>query len=289
MEPAPFHSGERDAQSRAGFTVERAPIRNFMPNQHRAFFAARPFLLIAGMADDGALAATVLAGLPGFLSSPDARSLHVEAASRQDDPFFALMTPGLPVGALGIDFATRRRNRVNGRMGAVTASGFAIDVEQSFGNCPKYIQPREIEPMFWSSLRLSNSVERLAGLDDAARRLMGEADTFFVASSSGPAPLEHGGVDVSHRGGPPGFVRVDGDRLIVPDFSGNRYFNTLGNFLRHPWAALLFIDFATGDLLHLSGLVALDWRPAEDHEGAARSWRLDVQAGWRRRAAKRLG
>ena len=68
-----------------------------------------------------------------------------------------------------------------------------------------------------------------------------------------------GGVDVSHRGGPPGFVRVDGDVLTIPDFSGNRYFNTLGNLLGSPRAAVLFLDFAHGDLLHLQGTTEIRW------------------------------
>ena len=38
-------------------------------------------------------------------------------------------------------------------------------------------------------------------------------------------------MDISHRGGRPGFVRVDGDVLTIPDFRGNRYFNTLSNLL----------------------------------------------------------
>ena len=61
------------------------------------------------------------------------------------------------------------------------------------------------------------------------------------------------GADISHRGGRPGFVRVDGDVLTIPDFRGNRYFNTLGNLIAEPRASLLFVDFETGDLLQLQG------------------------------------
>jgi hypothetical protein len=64
------------------------------------------------------------------------------------------------------------------------------------------------------------------------------------------------------RSGLPGFIGIEGKRLRIPGFAGNRYFSTLGNFLLHPLAALLFIDFAPGDLLHLTGVAAVDWASA---------------------------
>jgi hypothetical protein len=127
-------------------------------------------------------------------------------------------------------------------------------------------------------------VERLAELDDAARVLIGDSDTFFVASRS-RAVIDAGGLDMSHRGGRPGFVAVQGDTLVIPDFRGNRYFNTLGNLLGEPRAGLLFVDFASGDLLQLQGRVAIDWHPASGPSGAERLWRVEIERGWRRRAA----
>jgi predicted pyridoxine 5'-phosphate oxidase superfamily flavin-nucleotide-binding protein len=114
-------------------------------------------------------------------------------------------------------------------------------------------------------------------LDDAARRVIEGADTFFVASRS-RSGLGGGGLDMSHRGGLPGFVAVQGDTLVVPDFRGNRFFNTLGNLLGDPRAGLLFVDFASGDLLQLQGTVTIDW-------GEPRRWRLAVERLWRRPGA----
>ena len=94
-----------------------------------------------------------------------------------------------------------------------------------------------------------------------------------------------GGVDISHRGGRPGFIAVDGDTLTIPDFHGNHYFNTLGNLLLDPRAALLFVDWSTGSLLHLSGRVDILWDTTQDFRGAERLWRLHVTSGWRRHAA----
>ena len=237
------------------------------------------------MAANGSLAATVLTGEPGFIASPDPQVLRIKGLPDRRDPFSALLAEGAPVGMLGIDFATRRRNRVNGRILSVSRSGFTAAVEQSFGNCPKYIQARRITAAPADAKARRSDIEFFAGLDGEARDLIGSADTFFVASSSGPGATANGGIDISHRGGLPGFIGISGNRLRIPDFAGNRYFNTLGNFLRYPEAALLFIDFASGDLLHLTGTAAVDWEPAASAHGTERYWTLDVRTAWRRRGA----
>ena len=127
--------------------------------------------------------------------------------------------------------------------------------------------------------------EPLTGLDGPARRTIAGADTLFVASRAREGLA--GGADLSHRGGWPGFVRVEEDALDVPDFPGNRYFNTLGNLLGDGRASLLIPDFGTGDLLVLQGMVEIDWtaRAGRDLPGVERSWRLHVVRGWRRTGA----
>lgn len=277
-----FHAGELRAQALAGVSASGAAIREFMPEQHRTFFAALPFLLLASTDDDGWPVATLLAGAPGFVSSPDQRSLRIEAAAGAPDPVRALLRPGRPVGLLGIDFNSRRRNRANGIVCEAGPDALDIAVTQSFGNCPKYIQPREVR-VTPASARPAATLSPLAGLDGQARALISTADTFFVATSAGQAGERPGGVDMSHRGGAPGFVKIAGDTLVCPDYAGNRYFNTLGNMLLEPRAALLFIDFSNGDLLHLQGRSEIVWR-AEDNQdfpGAERLWRFRVERGWR--------
>jgi len=285
-ESDPFHLGERLAQERVGIRMRMAArggaaIRSWMPDQHRSFFAALPFVLIATTDRDGWPGGTVLEGPPGFVSSPDPRTLHI-VTRETNDPVASRLVKGAGVGILGIDLATRRRNRVNGRITDVSRDGLDIAVEQSFGNCPRYIQSREIVPT--GSVATGARPERLAGIDAQARHLIAASDTFFVASSAGDA------ADISHRGGRPGFVRTDGDTLTIPDFSGNHYFNTFGNFLLSPRAGLLFIDFARGDLLHLSGTVEIVWDTDEVRQfaGAERLWHVRVSHGWRRRNALAL-
>lgn len=276
-----FHAGELRAQALAGVNVSGAAIREFMPEQHRSFFAALRFLLLATVDDAGWPVPTLLTGAAGFVSSPDQRSLRIEAAAGAPDPVRALLRPGRPVGLLGIDFNSRRRNRANGIVCAAGAETLDIAVTQSFGNCPKYIQPRALRVT--SASARPAAVGTLAGLDSQARALISTADTFFVATSSGQAGGRPGGADMSHRGGAPGFVRIAGDTLVCPDYAGNRYFNTLGNMLLEPRAALLFIDFSNGDLLHLQGRSEIVWR-AKDHQdfpAAERLWRFRIERGWR--------
>jgi hypothetical protein len=286
MTASPFHPDELDAQARAGKGAAGAGIRAFMPDQHRAFFALLPYVFVATTDAEGWPLATMLTGEPGFMHASDPTTLRIDALPAAQDPAADRLAEGQEIGILGLDLATRRRNRANGAIAGRDAAGLTLAVRQSFGNCAKYIQRRAVAP----SPSAPAAAEALAGLDPAARALIGEADTLFVASRSRPEAGAAGGVDVSHRGGRPGFVRVDGDALVVPDFAGNGYFNTLGNLLGEPRAALLFIDFASGDVVQLQGRVAIDWdaHAPELVAGAERQWRFEVVRGWRRRAAVAL-
>ena len=276
-----FHPGEHAAQAHAGAIRATAPIRAWMPDQHRAFFGLLPFLPVATAGAGGAPIATILTGSPGFISSPDPNTLHVAAQVDRHDPAAAYLLAGAPVGLLGIDLATRRRNRANGWVRTTDPDGLTIHVNQSFGNCPQYIQTR-----LWQDRPAApGPAEHLTGLDSAARAMIAGADTFFVASSSGAGAGAMGGFDISHRGGRPGFVQIAGDTLTIPDFHGNGYFNTLGNLLLDPRVALLFVDWSDGTLLHIEGRADIRWNDAGGFPGAERIWGLTVTGGWRRPGA----
>ncbi len=274
----PFHAGERAAQARAGFAPRAAAIRDWMPDQHRLFFAALPFLLAATADGDGWPIATILAGEPGFVASPNATTLRIAATPDGGDPAAPWFKPGAAIGLLGIDLATRRRNRANGVIADIAGGALTVAVEESFGNCPQYIHIRDIAAVH-ADPRPTEPMDRL---EEATRDAITAADTLFVATTGGDE-----GVDISHRGGRPGFVRVDGDTLTIPDFAGNRYFNTLGNMLLDPRAALLFPDFTSGDVLLVQGRTEIVWDVPESERlaGAERLWRLTVTRAWRRRGA----
>jgi uncharacterized protein len=284
-----FHSGERQVQARAGVQArmeEIGPrvIRDYMPDQHRDFFAQLTFLIAGTVDRTGQPWASPLAAPPGFIQSPSPTELIVNAQPLTGDPLAATLVSGAAIGLLGIEPHTRRRNRLNGVVGSVGASGFSVQVQQSFGNCPKYIQAREARYVSRAP-GAEPAVCKTNALDAAARRMIMAADTFFIATAYAGNPQETeeasraAGVDVSHRGGKPGFVRADADgTLTVPDFFGNFFFNTLGNIAINPRAGLLFIDFETGDLLYLAVTAEIIWSGADlaSFAGAQRLLRFAV-------------
>ena len=255
-----------------------------MPDQHREFFAQLP-LLVAGTVDaQGQPWASVLAGPPGFVDSPDPRQLVVRAQPFPHDPLAETLGVGSPIGLLGIEPHTRRRNRLNGHVVRCDTAGFTVHVDQSFGNCPKYIQARK--PEFVARGGAAPTARRLDALDEPARALISRADTFFIATAhplAAPSDRPAFGVDVSHRGGKPGFVRVDGSSITVPDFLGNFFFNTLGNLALNPSCGLLFMDFENGDLLYLAarGEVVAQGPELAAFAGAQRLLRLQVVSALR--------
>ena len=284
----PWHRGELLAQALAGVdpahALRVAPfLRDHLNEQHAAFYPRLPFLVAGAVDADGRPWATLLEGLPGFLSVPDAHHLDVRAQVADDDPARPGLVAGGAVGLLGIELPTRRRNRLNGRISAATEGRLTVEVDRAYGNCPRYIHTRELD---WVVAR-PEAAQVLDVLDDDARSAIRGAGMFFVASYVDDAGGRQ--VDVSHRGGRPGFVDVDGDVLTIPDFPGNRFFNTLGNLVANPRAGLVFPGFESGDLLQVSGAaeVLFDRPSAADFEGAERFWRVRVERVVRRRGALR--
>jgi hypothetical protein len=285
--PSPWHSGELAMQSLVGVREQLAElgprvIRDYMPEQHRNFFEQLPFLITGSLDPAQQPWASVLAAPKGFAHAPDEHHLRIDALPTADDPLADTLVPGAPIGLLGIEPHTRRRNRMNGVLAQADAQGFAVEVRQSFGNCPKYIQARE--PVYVDATRAAPAARRTERMGAAARRIVSAADTFFIATTH----LASRTVDVSHRGGRPGFVRQDEDGMLtVPDFIGNSFFNTLGNIVLEPRAGLLFIDFDTGDLLQLAVTAEVVWDgPAlAAFGGAERLLRMQVVSVLHRPAA----
>lgn len=281
-----FHAGELAIQERAGGLVQAATlgrrgIRDYMPEQHRQFFAQLPFVLVGSVDRSGQPWASVLAGRPGFMHSPDPHTLRIDVRPLPEDQLDANLHAGARLGMLGIELPTRRRNRLNGEVTALDPAGFSVSVIQSFGNCPRYIQGREAVFVDAPGRPQLDEHERLS---EADRALIEAADTLFIASNAA-APANapdtpSAGADVSHRGGRPGFVRVeDVNTLVFPDFNGNSLYQTLGNLHLDPRAGLLFIDFTSGDLLQLCCTTTLVWDGPElrAFAGAERLLRLRVE------------
>ncbi|HEX7388194.1 MAG TPA: pyridoxamine 5'-phosphate oxidase family protein [Castellaniella sp.] len=280
---SPFHNGEDEVHDRLGIRtaieqqVRRAGIRDYLTDQHREFFPQLPYLAIGRLDADGQPWASLRYGVPGFVHSLDAHTLRIEGSAVEGDPAGPWQVDEF-VGTLGIQFPTRRRNRVNGVLTAVDAQGATLKVWQTFGNCKKYIQARTCEPADMGPTGVEPDSDQLS---DSDQLLVGQADTFFIASANlDPRAGLARGADVSHKGGRPGFVRMDDERtLTIPDFVGNSYFNTIGNLVHHPRAGLLFVDFGTGDLLFAAALTEVLWDDPQTagFAGALRLVRFHLQ------------
>jgi predicted pyridoxine 5'-phosphate oxidase superfamily flavin-nucleotide-binding protein len=263
---AGFHEGELSVQRRAGVARDAARLTGMLaPAQLGGgvtrFLAERSFAAITARDPDGTLWTSPLAGPPGFLHVASPTALDVRALPAEGDPLHDAPVPQ-PVGLIVVGFATRRRLRVNGTLSRADGDGLRdgqrdglrIDVEQAFGNCPQYIQGRHLHAAGLRTAGGAEPVRHSSTLNGEDAGLIARSDTFLIGTSH---PTR--GNDASHRGGPPGFVRVEDGRLWWPDYWGNNMFNTLGNIQADPAAALLFCDFATGRTLHLSGDASVEW------------------------------
>jgi len=268
-----FHRGEREAQQRYGVherMAQRADrlMRPEMPEQHQRFYQLLPYVFVGSLDQKQRPWASIMTGEPGFTVSPDPTSLEVRAAPIPGDPLSDHLIPHAPIGILGIDFHTRRRNRVNGRVNQrLGEGGFRLDVDQAFGNCPKFIQARTSE---WKTVPNQPRVtQHERHLTAEMLAILAKADTFFIASHHGHGPDTESdasakGVDVSHRGGQPGFVVPDGDRgFRFPDYRGNFFFNTIGNLVMNARSGYLFPDFESGSVLSMTGRSEIRWDPVE--------------------------
>jgi len=289
QDDSPFHRGEREIQSRLGVREQmeaqgRRFIRDHLPEQHQEFYRGLPFVLLGTVDSSQRPWASILFGRPGFADASAPRTLKLATRPVFGDPLNENLTTGLQAGLLGIEYQSRRRNRLTARVASFSLAGIELDIDQTFGNCPRYIQTRDYELLPGvDTLGERKTVRKFTTLDDRTREIIKNADHFYIAShySNGENNISHG-ADVSHRGGKPGFVRIDDEgTLTFPDFNGNLHYNTLGNISINPRAGLLFIDFDSGDLLYLTCSAEIIWDSEERRAftGAESLVRLRVDEG----------
>lgn len=259
-----WHPGELTVQTRAGVKEKMASlgprlIRDYMPEQHREFFAKLPMVIMGSEDNAGNLWANPVLGNPGFIYSPTPESLTIDTSGCYLNTVLPQLTVNSQVGLLGIDFETRRRNRLNGIVVEKAPRQVSINVQQSFGNCPQYIQQRQLRV---HQRHRKIVTEFFNNWNSPLRKMISSADTCFIASAySSERTDKSSGIDVSHRGGQPGFIGFDDrHRLIIPDYPGNWFFNTIGNLTVDPRAGLLFLDFSEGHTLTLTMTAEVIWK-----------------------------
>lgn len=281
---SPYHEGELMVQQRVGEFEEGrrngAAISNSIVKGALRFIAQQQMAVLGSVDDDRNVWASIVFGKQGFMEAENDRTVIFDLSStglNPHDPLWDNIERDPRMGMLVIELATRRRLRINGRMNRLGPDRLRLDVDEAYPNCPKYIQRRQAV-VDWQTADIG-AVEPLRGdaLRSGQRSFIESVDTFFVASAN-----PRGGIDASHRGGNPGFVRVLSDTTLrIPDYRGNSMFNTLGNFTLHPRAGLAFLDFERGRSLQLIGRPEIQWNlddPDQETGGTRRYWDLHIES-----------
>lgn len=232
--------------------------------------------------EEGRPWATVWGGEPGFAAPASQSTVDIKTLvdSRYDPVAESLLrgsanedsvsaeSAGQLVAGLAIDLEARKRVKLHGRKiaGSLDADShelgqdcqgqsergmahLSLFIQGCLGNCPKYLNMKKIIPALPDPKLISDTPH----LPPAAVELLNRADCMFVASTHGAEDM-----DTNFRGGPPGFVRLmsngpSGSVLVYPEYSGNRLYQTLGNFQMTPLAGYFFPDFDTGNALYVTG------------------------------------
>ncbi|MCJ1229156.1 hypothetical protein MMC12_005821 [Toensbergia leucococca] len=275
-----FHEGEEKMRSLLHVPAGENPTSPFLTPGAAYMLQTAPLLAIGILDIEGRPWSTIWGGDPGF-ARPLAQSIigvktlasgwkHdpvIEAliGIRKDEDFYEEKHHQAVVSGLTIDLASRSRIKFSGKVAAVAFERPSSDIEeqeakigqvqlvlkieQSLGNCPKYLNKKQIIASLPEPKLISNSLP----FPQSAIELLGKTDLFFISSSNHDSSM-----GTNYRGGPPGFVRVivndeSGTTLAYPEYSGNRLYQTLGNLQTTPKAGLVFPDFDTGDVLYITG------------------------------------
>jgi ferredoxin-NADP reductase/predicted pyridoxine 5'-phosphate oxidase superfamily flavin-nucleotide-binding protein len=265
----PWNTGEQHMHQLLHVPAQDNPTSAMLTPQ-ASFMLQRAPLLALGTTDALSRPWTTLwGGLPGF--SEPLGGGHIGTRTLVDgenDPVAQELVGNARNGDMmqhedGGKPVARKRVKIAGRVIAGTVRDVDVEsekatmqdqiqlvtkVEQSLGNCPKYLNQYEIEPAVVNS----QLVWKSPVLSDESKALISSADMFFMSTRT------EDDMDVNHRGGHPGFVRImSSDEIVYPEYSGNRLYQSLGNLQVDPSIGVTFPNFETGDVLYLTGTATI--------------------------------
>jgi hypothetical protein len=238
-----YHAGQIEVQSEANsrpaadMLAERTAGRS---ERVLSFYARADLLVLATPDAKGVLRFTALSGDAPMMAPADETTLLLhEGASGLPD--------GAQAGAIAISLREGRRARANGTI-RVEGSSVYLEAAEELINCRKYIAP---SVSLESGFRCGPSERKPVALDDPrVKTALSSAETAFLATIS-----PSGQPDVSHKGGPQGFLSYDPDsqRLTWPELIGNGMFKSAGNVRATGIVSLLALDLESGDAFELTG------------------------------------
>jgi ferredoxin-NADP reductase/predicted pyridoxine 5'-phosphate oxidase superfamily flavin-nucleotide-binding protein len=275
IKPHYQHEGELYVQKRRHVpsdthTVVARIIDDDMPDQHSEFFTHLSYFSISTIDADGRPWATMIVGSPTTLIHAVSKmQLNVSAVLPEGDPFVSSVISTNHAtcryfAGVGVDFSNRRRNKVSGFITAAdvidNTLNMSLITNESLGNCPKYITIRKLEyhkrnPQIGADHRNADNIS----LNQECRNIINQASTIILATRHTSNVSDNtSDLGLNQRGGPPGFVRVYEENgntyIVIPDFSGNRFYQSLGNIQTDRVAGVAFPCFTTGDMLHVTGI-----------------------------------
>jgi hypothetical protein len=232
-----FHEGEAAMHHLLKVPPGRNPTAKGLPMPYAMRVRQSPLVALGTLDDQGRPWTTIWGGERGFAGPVAQGVLGINSAvdMRHDPVFEALWTnqgddgivrpndgQGKTMSALSIDLETRDRVKLAGVMVAGTVVKHddaervvqaAMVVTESLGNCPKYLNTKDVVQHDPAQAEL---VSDELPLSKEALALVYKADMFFLSSTNGET------MDTNHRGGSPGFIRVaknDGEQveLVYPE------------------------------------------------------------------------
>ncbi|KAM7199631.1 hypothetical protein V8F33_004283 [Rhypophila sp. PSN 637] len=283
-----WHPGEISAHKLLKVTTShrRNPTQQGLSYSHGYRVSESPIVALGTLDQEGNIWTTLWGGEKGF-ARPVARNVLAlqSLLSVKGDPFLGALLQldennnalkggvikpageGKMMSGLSVDLETRDRVKLAGRVlvasldnnsgeserAAVREIQLAMVVDEGLGNCPKYMNRKEIHAHVPNP-----TVIGLKGglkLTNQALDLIEQADMMFMSTTNGKT------MDTNIRGGPAGFIRVlrnqDGDDggviLVYPEYSGNQLYQSIGNLQVDNRIGVVIPDFETSDVLYLTG------------------------------------
>lgn len=268
--------GQQEARTRwgtheSGEAFDRKK-RPFLTEEARAFIAQQVMGVLVGPGMEQEPRGLLLAGMPGFIETPDAFTCLIpidrryEASGCMRGISAAIARGESPRLALCfVQHVTRQRICVQGEAAFLPACSagaiwLRMHVSLAFFHCPQYIRTRvaglhTVE----DSSPPAQSKQRYELLNAESRAFLARQVLCYLCTVD-----RHGQYAVNHRGGARGFlVTLEPDRLtpggvvLLPDYAGNGAFEAVGNILETRQAALLVPDYAEQIMLCLTGEAAV--------------------------------
>lgn len=243
MRPLQYHEGQRDVQREAN-SIKAADRLSTWVGPVVEYATGADLIVLAALDDHQTLHVAALSGPPPLVSATDGDDVITLDAPRE---LLSQLPERAAWGGIVINPASARRSRVAGTP-AVHSTGVRLTCPVAFTNCRKYILASRSTG---TSTHVGPTQVSRCTLDDAwVAHIIAHGEMAFLVSVT-----DAGVADVSHRGGPPGFLRFDATARTIAwtEYLGDGMFVSVGNLRANALFALIVLDLESGDALRLTG------------------------------------